>query len=84
MGAEVKATAFAVRLEEHPFRSLDRLAETTVHLRNWLVARAAGDYLALDSRQPAKVGARVAAAIRDDFASDEEIARARGKFADRE
>ena len=84
MGAEVNATAFAVRLEEHPFRSLDRLAETTVHLRNWLVARAAGDYLALDSRQPAKLGARVAAAIRVDFASDEEMARARGKFADRE
>ena len=55
-----------------------------MHLRNWLVARAAGDYLALDSRQPAKVGARIAVAARDDFASDEEIARARGKFADRE
>lgn len=71
---------FTVRLDESALAALDRLAEKTERSRNWLVARALDDYLALNSWQIGKIEAGLAAADRGDFASDEEVARVRARF----
>ncbi len=71
---------FTVRLDESALAALDRLAEKTERSRNWLVARALDDYLALNSWQIGKIEAGLVAADRGDFASDEEVARVRARF----
>ncbi len=71
---------FTVRLNEAALAALDRLAEKTERSRNWLVARALEDYVALNSWQIGKIEAGLAAAESGDFASDGEVARVRAKF----
>lgn len=71
------SAAFTVRIEE---ATLDRLAEKIERSRNWLAARAIEDYVALNAWQIGKVEAGIAA-DRNDFASDEDVARLRANFA---
>lgn len=75
------SAAFTVRLDETTLGALDRLAEQTERSRNWLVARAVEDYIALNAWQLEKIGAGLAAANREDFSGDDELARLRKKFA---
>jgi predicted transcriptional regulator len=72
---------FTVRLDEATLTALDRLAEKTERSRNWLVTRAVEDFVALNAWQIGKIEAGLAAADRGDFASDQEVARVREKFA---
>ena len=75
------SAAFTVRLEETILGALDQLAEKTDRSRNWLVAKAVEDYVALNAWQVGKIEAGIAAADRGDFASDDEVARVRRKFS---
>jgi len=72
---------FTVRLDESMLEALDRLAEKTDRSRNWLVARAIEDYVALNAWQLDKIKEGIEAADESDFASDDEVARVRKKFA---
>ncbi len=72
---------FTVRLDETTLNALDHLAEKTDRSRNWLVSRAVEDFVALNAWQIDKIEAGIAAADRGDFASDDELARVRKKFA---
>lgn len=75
------AAAFTIRLDETTLGALDKLAEQTERSRNWLVAKAIEDFVALNAWQIAKIEAGIAAADRGDFVSDDELARVREKFA---
>lgn len=75
------SAAFTVRLDETTLGALDQLAEKTERSRNWIVAKAIEEYIALNAWQVGKIEAGIAAADQSDFASDEEIARVRKKFA---
>ena len=75
--------ALNIRLEDDTLAALDRLAEKTERSRNWLVARAVEDYVALNVWQIAKIETGLAAAERGHFADDQQIARVRSKFASR-
>jgi len=72
---------FTVRLDESTLTALDHLAEKTERSRNWLVSRAVEDFVALNAWQLGKIEAGLAAADRGDFASDDDVARLRKKFA---
>jgi predicted transcriptional regulator len=72
---------FTVRLDESMLKALDRLAEKTDRSRNWLVARAIEDYVALNAWQLDKIKEGIEAADRGEFAADEDVARVRKKFA---
>ncbi|WP_036263905.1 CopG family ribbon-helix-helix protein [Methylocapsa aurea] len=72
---------FTVRLDESMIEALDRLAEKTDRSRNWLVARAIEDYVALNAWQLDKINEGIEAADRREFAADDEVARIRKKFA---
>ncbi len=72
---------FTVRLDESTLNALDHLAEKTDRSRNWLVARAIEDFVVLNAWQLDKIEAGIAAANRGDFASDEELAHVKEKFA---
>ena len=73
--------AFTVRLDASMLNALDHLAEQTDRSRNWLVVRAVEDFVALNAWQLGKIEAGLAAANRGAFATDEELARIRKKFA---
>lgn len=75
------SAAFTVRLDETTLGALDQLAEKTERSRNWLVAKAVENYVALNAWQVGKIEAGLAAADRGEFASDAELARLRKKFA---
>lgn len=75
------SASVTVRLDEPTLVALDELAHKTDRSRDWLVARAIEDYLALSDWQIGKIEAGLAAAERGDFASDKDIARVRRKFA---
>lgn len=72
---------FTVRLDESTLNALDHLAKKTDRSRNWLVARAVEDFVAVNAWQLDKIEAGLAAANRGEFATDEELARVRKKFA---
>jgi predicted transcriptional regulator len=72
---------FTVRLDESTLNALDHLAKKTERSRNWLVSRAVEDFVALNAWQLDKIEAGIKAADRGAFASDEEVARVRAKFA---
>lgn len=72
---------FTVRLDEATLNALDHLAQKTDRSRNWLISRAVEDFVALNAWQLGKIEAGIAAADRGEFASDEELARVRKKFA---
>ena len=72
---------FTVRLDESTLNALDHLAEKTDRSRNWLVARAVEDFVAVNAWQLDKIEAGLAAANRGEFATDKELARVRKKFA---
>ncbi len=72
---------FTVRLDELTLNALDHLAQKTDRSRNWLISRAVQDFVALNAWQLGKIEAGIAAADRGEFASDEELARVRKKFA---
>jgi predicted transcriptional regulator len=72
---------FTVRLDESTLNALDHLAEKTDRSRNWLVARAVEEFVAVNAWQLDKIEAGLAAANRGEFATDEELARVRKKFA---
>ncbi len=72
---------FTVRLDESTLNALDGLAKKTERSRNWLVVRAVEDFVALNAWQIDKIEAGLAAADRGDFASDDELARVRMRFA---
>ena len=74
-------SAFTVRLDEKTLGALDKLAVQTERSRNWLVAKALEDYIALNAWQIGKIGEGIKAAGRGAFASDKEIARIRNKFS---
>jgi predicted transcriptional regulator len=76
--------AFTVRLEEETLDALDRLAEKTERSRNWLAAKAIEDYVALNAWQIGKIEQGLVAADRGDFASDDDVAWVRKKFAAKE
>ena len=77
------SAAFTVRLDEATLGALDELAEKTDRSRSWLVTKAIEDYVALNAWQIGKIEAGVAAADHGDFASDQDVARVRKKFAGR-
>ena len=77
------SAAFTVRLDEATLSALDKLAEKTDRSRTWLVTKAIEDYVTLNAWQIGKIEAGVAAADHGDFASDEDVARVRTKFARR-
>jgi predicted transcriptional regulator len=72
---------FTVRLDETTLSALDHLAAKTDRSRNWLVARAIEDFVALNAWQIGKIEAGLSAADRGEFAKDNELARVRKKFA---
>lgn len=72
---------FTVRLDEPMLEALDRLVAKTERSRSWLVARAIEDYIALNAWQIEKIEEGIAAADRGDFATEDEVARVRKKFA---
>jgi predicted transcriptional regulator len=72
---------FTVRLDESTLNALDHLAKKTERSRNWLVSRAVEDFVALNAWQLDKIEAGIKAADHGAFASDEEVARVRAKFA---
>ena len=76
-------SAFTVRLEDETASALDRLAARTERSRNWLVAKAIEDYLALNAWQIEKIEAGIAAADRHAFAEEHEVARLRNKYSTR-
>jgi predicted transcriptional regulator len=71
---------FTIRLDEPTLEALDALAEKTERSRNWLVARAVKDYVALNAWQIGKIERGVAAADRGEFANEDEVRRVRTKF----
>ncbi len=71
---------FTIRLEDTTLSDLDNLASKTERSRNWLVARAVQDFIALNKWQLGKIEAGIAAADRGDFVNDEELLRLRTKF----
>jgi predicted transcriptional regulator len=75
------STAFTVRLDEPTLGALDRLSEQTDRSRNWIVTKAIEDYVALNAWQISKIEAGIAAVDRGEFASEEDVARVRKKFA---
>ncbi len=75
------SAAVTVRLDETTLGALDQLAEKTDRPRDWLVTQAIEDYLALNAWAMAKIETGLAAADAYDFASPEEVARVRAKFA---
>lgn len=75
------SAAFTVRLGEATLDDLDRLAQKTDRSRNWIVARAIEDYVALNAWQVEKIEAGVAGAGRGEFASEADVARVKGKYA---
>ena len=77
------SAAFTVRLDEATLGALDELAEKTERSRTWLVTRAIEEYVELNAWQIGKIEAGVAAADHGDFASDQDVARVRKKFARR-
>lgn len=78
------SAAFTVRLDEATLGALDELAEKTERSRAWLVTKAIEEYVALNAWQIGKIEAGIAAADQGDFASDQDVARVRKKFAGRE
>ena len=78
------SAAFTVRLDEATLGALDQLAEKTERSRNWLVTKAIEEYVALNAWQVGKIEAGIAAADSGDFASEDELARVRRKFAVKE
>ena len=74
-------SALTIRLDDATLGALDRLAEQTDRPRDWLIAQAIEDYVALNAWAVGKIEAGLAAADRGDFASPEEVARVRAKFA---
>ena len=80
-GNKFMSAAFTIRLEEATLSALDQLAGKTDRSRNWLVVRAIEDFVALNSWQLEKIEAGIAAADWGEFASDEEVARVKSKFA---
>jgi predicted transcriptional regulator len=77
------SAAFTVRLDEATLGALDQLAEKTDRSRTWLVTKAIEEYVTLNAWQIGKIEAGVAAADHGDFASDQDVARVRKKFAGR-
>ena len=75
------SAAFTVRLDEVVLGALDQLAEKTERSRNWLVAKAIEEFVALNAWQIEKIEAGITAADRGDFAPDADLARVRKKFA---
>jgi predicted transcriptional regulator len=72
---------FTVRLDAETLSALDELASRTERSRNWLVAKAVEDYVALNAWQLSKIEAGLAAADNGEFAEDTEVARVKAKFA---
>lgn len=75
--------AFTVRVDEDTIEALDVLAKRTNRSRAWLVRRAVEDYVALNAWQVGQIEAGIAAADRGEFASDEEVAALRFKYAEK-
>ena len=75
------SAAFTVRLDAAILGALDQLAEKTERSRNWLVAKAIEEFVALNVWQIEKIEAGINAAERDDFATDADLAWVRKKFA---
>ncbi len=74
------AQRLSARLDEATLKALDRLTEKTNRSRNWLVARAVEDLVALNAWRLDKIETGLVAANRGEFAHDEELARVRKKF----
>jgi predicted transcriptional regulator len=74
-------SALTVKLDANTLGALDRLAQKTDRTRDWLVAKAIEDYVALNAWQIDKIEQVIEAADRGDFASDEELMRIREKFS---
>ncbi len=75
------SAAFTIRLDETTLGEFNKLAEKTERSRNWLVAKAVEDYVARNAWRIDKIEGGLAAADRGDFASENEVARVRKKFA---
>ena len=73
---------FTVRLDPEILDALDRLADRTERSRSWLIAKALQDYVALNAWQLEKVETGLEEAEAGAFASEDEVARVRAKFAD--
>jgi predicted transcriptional regulator len=78
------SAAFTVRLDETTLDALDQLAEKTERSRNWLVAKAIEDYVALNAWQIGQIEAGIFAADRGDFAGEADVAHVRRKFEAKE
>jgi predicted transcriptional regulator len=74
------SAAFTVQLDDATAGTLDRLAQKIGRSRDWLVAEAVQDYLALNAWQLEKIEAGIAAADRGDFVTADEISLVREKF----
>lgn len=70
-----------LRLDEPTLAALDELARKTDRSRDWLVARAIENFIAYDDWRIRKIEEGIDAAEGGDFASEEEVARVRRKFA---
>jgi predicted transcriptional regulator len=75
------SAAVTVRLDEATLGALDKLAEKTERPRDWLVTQAIEDYVALTEWAMNKIETGLVAAEAGDFASAQEVARNRAKFA---
>ena len=75
------SAAFTVRIDEATLDALDRFAEKTQRSREWLVAKAIEEFVAVNAWQVERIDAGIAAADLGDFAPDAEVTRIRKKFA---
>lgn len=62
-------------------QKLDKLADATHRSKSWLAGEAIQRYLDLEAWQIGEIGQALAEADAGDFASDEEVAAVKAKYA---
>jgi len=62
-------------------QQLDKLADATHRSKSWLAGEAIQRYLDLEAWQIGEIGQALAEADAGDFASDEEVAAVKAKYA---
>jgi predicted transcriptional regulator len=77
------ARSVTVELDDQALENLNRLAERTSRSRDELIVEAVQDYLSLHAWQIEKIAEGIAAANREEFVDEEEIARIAAKYSAR-
>ena len=75
------SAVLTLRLPVEVKQQLDKLADATHRSKSWLAGEAIQRYLDLESWQIGQIGAALVEADAGDFASDEEIAAVKARYA---